>query len=178
MQTDSQTLPNKLTLPKLPKNVTFLPQGKSKWRQGLYTLVNPAKYLGDPNRIVFRSSWEQEAFRICDLNPNVLEWGSEILIIPYLIPNFKNPSGRPREKRYIPDLYVVTQESNGTVSRKVIEIKPYKQTLRSKSRNPNTKMYEDYTYAINQLKWQAAQSWCDARGIQFIVTTERELFGK
>lgn len=151
--------------------------GTSAWKQGLYTPLNPEKYIGDPTKITYRSSWEQEAFKVCDTNPNVLEWGSEILIIPYFVPNMRHPENTPREKRYIPDLYVVTQNAQGVISKKVIEIKPYKQTKRSRAKKASTKLYEDYTYEINQLKWEAARAWCDARGMEFIVTTERELFG-
>lgn len=147
------------------------------WKKDFYQLKHPEKYLGDPSRVIFRSSWEEEAFKICDNNPYVLEWAAEFITIPYLVPNFKNPTAAPRRKRYIPDLYVVVQNKDKKVVKKLIEIKPLKQTRPSKSKNPRTKLYEDYTFTINQLKWQAAQEYCSRRGIEFIITTERELFG-
>lgn len=147
------------------------------WKKGLYKLTNPEKYLGDPNNIIYRSSWEEHAFKICDNNPNVLEWAAEFIVVPYFVPNIKNPTGNPIKRRYIPDLYLVVRESNNVIRKKIIEIKPHKQSQQSKSRNPRTRLYEDYTFAINQLKWEAAKNYCAKRNIEFIVTTERELFG-
>lgn len=146
------------------------------WKQGLYKLKNPHKYLGDPRQLKYKSSWEEEAFRVCDNNPHVLEWAYEFIKIPYLMPSIRNPSGNPRAKIYIPDLYVVSSDGNGNVSRKVIEIKPYKQTRKSRSKNPNVSLYENHVHMMNQLKWQAAKAYCDANGIEFLVVTENELF--
>ena len=85
--------------------------------------------------------------------------------------------GNATTKIYIPDLYVVTQDGGGNVAKKLIEIKPYKQTQKPRARKPSTRLYEERTYIINQLKWKAARSWCEARNIEFVITTERELFG-
>ena len=46
----------------------------------------PKKYKGDPNNIICRSSWERKFCHWCDLNENVLEWGSEEFWIPYRSP--------------------------------------------------------------------------------------------
>ena len=146
------------------------------WKQKLYELVHPEKYIGDPRKLIYKSSWEQEAFKVCDNNPYVLEWGYEIAPIPYAVPSRENPQVS-RIKKYFPDLYIVTQNETGVITKWMIEIKPLKQTQRGRSRNPRTRMYEDYTWTVNQLKWQAAKSWCDLRNIKFEVTTEKELFG-
>ena len=37
-------------------------------------------------------------------------------------------------------------------------------------------MYENYTYVINQCKWEAARKWCDKHGYKFLILTEKELF--
>ncbi|MFM2010951.1 MAG: hypothetical protein RLZZ479_1342, partial [Bacteroidota bacterium] len=34
------------------------PSKKSTYRQGYYVLNNPDKYIGDPTKIIYRSSWE------------------------------------------------------------------------------------------------------------------------
>jgi hypothetical protein len=146
------------------------------WKQKLYTLNHPEKYIGDPKKLIYKSSWEQEAFKICDNNPYVLEWGYEIVPIPYVVPSKQNPAKR-QIKQYIPDLYVVSNDGNGNTTKWMIEIKPFKQTRPGRSRNPKNRLYEDYIYTINQLKWAAAEVWCKERGIKFKVTTERELFG-
>ena len=148
-----------------------MPRG---WKKGHYTVLHPKKYIGDVLDVIYRSSWEQEAFKICDNNPYVLEWGSEIIKIPYFVPTQR---GTPRQKIYVPDIYVVTQNAHGDVHRKLIEIKPYKQTQPTRAKKPATRLYEQKTLAINKLKWAAAVEWCSTRNIEFLVTTERELFG-
>lgn len=146
------------------------------WKQNLYTLKNPEKYLGDSRKLIYKSSWEEEAFKVCDNNPYVLEWAYEFIIIPYVIPNQRNPNGTPKVKRYIPDLYVMSDDGTGKISRKIIEIKPLNQTRKSRSKNSRTRLYENNVYMINQLKWSAARAYCEQRGIEFIITTEKELF--
>ena len=37
----------------------------------------PNKYKGDANNIICRSSWERRFCSWCDLNENIIEWGSE-----------------------------------------------------------------------------------------------------
>jgi hypothetical protein len=149
-----------------------------KWKQATkpFPLRNPQKYLGDIRQLKYKSSWEEEAFKVCDNNPYILEWGYEIIDILYVIPSIKT-MGKLQVKKYKPDLYVVVQNENGTVNKKLIEIKPFKQTKKSRSRNPRIKLQEDYIHGINTLKWNAAVEWCKERNIEFLVVTERELFG-
>ena len=82
----------------------------------------PRKYKGDPNNIICRSSWERKFCRWCDLNENILEWGSEEFCIPY-----RSPVDR-RVHRYFPDFIIKVREQTGDVKRYVIEVKPKKQT--------------------------------------------------
>lgn len=147
------------------------------WKKGFYKLENPDKYIGDPSRVIYRSSWEQVAFKICDNNPYVLEWAAELIKIPYLAPASPMNPKKMIQKFYIPDLYVVLQNEHGEVVKKIIEIKPLKQTRPSRARNPRTKLYEDFTYVINSLKWKAAENYCEARNIEFEIATEKNIFG-
>ena len=146
------------------------------WKQALYELKHPEKYIGDPKKLIYKSSWEQEAFKFCDNNPHILEWAYELIPITYTIPSRTNPN-KKRIKKYIPDLYVVSNDGEGKVTKWIIEIKPYKQTKPGRSRNPKNRMYEDYVYMTNQLKWAAAKAWCDERDIKFEIVTEKSLFG-
>ena len=41
---------------------------------GFYTPRYPQKYLGDPENIQFRSSWEAAFMQFADLNPNIMQW--------------------------------------------------------------------------------------------------------
>ena len=143
------------------------------WRQGEYTPNNPEKYKGDLSNIIYRSSWELEAFEFCDNNKNVLFWSSEEIVIPYAMP-MANGSVRPA--KYYPDLYMEYKRADGKIARDLIEIKPHKQTQVSKSRNPKNKMYENAVHFKNQLKWEAARAWCGQNGLTFRILTEKEQF--
>ena len=54
--------------------------------KGKYITRNSAKYRGDYRNIIYRSSWELKFMKYCDMNPNILEWGSEEIVIPYRSP--------------------------------------------------------------------------------------------
>ena len=68
--------------------------------QGKYRASFPRKYKGDPNNVIYRSSWEYKFMKWCDATPTVQEWGSEEIIIPYISP----VDGK--RHRYFPDFYV------------------------------------------------------------------------
>ncbi len=131
----------------------------------------PNKYKGNPNNIICRSSWERKFCRWCDLNENVLEWGSEEFWIPY-----KSPVDN-RVHRYFPDFIIKVREKTGELKTYVIEVKPKRQTIPPKQKARVTKSYinEVKTYAVNQAKWKAADEFCKDRMIQFKVITEDEL---
>lgn len=144
------------------------------YKQAKYTLKNKEKYLGDSSLLVFKSSWEQRAFEFCDNNINVLFWGYEIFEIPYMKPLEKGF----RPAKYYPDLYIEYINKSNEVIKELIEIKPNKQTKKSRSRNTIRKLQEDYVYQVNISKWQAAEKWCKARGITFSIATENGIFMK
>lgn len=145
---------------------------ENKYKQGLYKLKNPSKYKGDPHNIFYRSSWELRAFKWLDDNPHVIEWGSEEIVIPYVSP-IDN-----RQHRYFPDLIVKVKDSKGTVQIYVIEIKPYAQTQEPKVKKNVTKTYinEVCTWGVNSAKWKAAKAYCEHRGWEFKLMTEKNLF--
>ena len=89
---------------------------------GKFKPKNYKKYKGDPTKIFYRSLWERRFMVYCDNNPNIIEWGSEELIIPYISPLDKKPH------RYFPDFYIKYVNGNGQTVREVIEVKPKKQT--------------------------------------------------
>ena len=57
-----------------------------KWHQGRYRLMNPDKYVGDPDNITFRSSWERVMCKWLDETDHILKWQSEEQRIPYMSP--------------------------------------------------------------------------------------------
>jgi hypothetical protein len=132
----------------------------------------PRKYKGDPNNIICRSSWERKFCRWCDLNENILEWGSEEFCIPY-----RSPVDR-RVHRYFPDFIIKVREQTGDVKRYVIEVKPKKQTrppVQTTKKRTKTYINEVKTYAINEAKWKAADEWCKDRLLEFKIITEDQL---
>ena len=132
----------------------------------------PRKYKGDPNNIICRSSWERKFCRWCDLNENILEWGSEEFCIPY-----RSPVDR-RVHRYFPDFIIKVKEQTGDVKRYVIEVKPKKQTrppVQTTKKRTKTYINEVKTYAVNEAKWKAADEWCKDRLLEFKIITEDQL---
>jgi len=101
-----------------------------------------------------------------DRNPDILEWGSEELIIPY-----KSPVDG-RFHRYFPDFIVKTKDRT-----LIIEVKPEAQTKPPAQRKRITKQYitEVTTYGVNQAKWKAAHEYCKDRGWEFKIITETHL---
>ena len=139
-------------------------------KKSLFRPHNPRKYKGDVRNIICRSSWEYIFCSWCDLNENIIEWGSEEFFIPY-----RAPDGRVR--RYFPDFIMKVRENSGDIKTYVIEVKPAKQTRRPKPRKKVTKsyLYECKTYEVNQAKWKAASEWCKDRQVEFKIVTEKEL---
>ena len=139
--------------------------------KGKYHPINPKKYKGNPTNIIYRSLWERTFMRYCDTNENVLEWFSEEIYIPYLDPTTN------KIRRYFPDFYVKIKESNGSIKKYLIEIKPKKQTIEPVPQKRRTKgyIYEVYEYAKNQAKWEAAKEFCADRQWEFKILSEQDL---
>ena len=129
------------------------------------------KYKGDYTNIIYRSLWELKFMKYCDSNQNILEWGSEEIIIQY-----KSPLDN-RYHRYFPDFYIKVKENTGQIKKMIIEIKPKKQCIEPKVQKIKTKSYvrEVCEYVKNQAKWEAATDFCKDRMMDFRVLTESEL---
>ncbi len=139
--------------------------------KGRFQPSNIEKYRGDHRTIIYRSLWERKFMVYCDRNENILEWGSEEIIIPYRSPL----DGRIH--RYFPDFYIKVRESNGSIQRYIIEVKPKKQCIEPKVQKQRTKTYirEVAEYAKNQAKWKAATEYGKDRLFQFKILTEDNL---
>ena len=135
--------------------------------KGIYRPTNPKKYVGDPNRIVYRSLLERRFMLYCDRNEDIIAWASEEVPIKYYSPLDK------RVHRYFPDFIVKTS----TGKKYIIEIKPYKQCFQPKTPKKKTKafMRESFEYIKNQAKWKAAKAYCEDKGFEFKIMTEKEL---
>lgn len=139
--------------------------------KGRFFPKNIHKYRGDYKNIIYRSSWELKFMKYCDERSNILEWGSEEIVIPY-----RSPLDN-RVHRYFVDFYVKVKDSNNTIKKYLIEIKPKKQTVEPKipKRKSKSYVYEVTEYVKNQAKWSAAKDFCLDRNWQFMVLTEDNL---
>jgi len=145
-----------------------------KTYKGRFKPKNPSKYKGDVTDITFRSSWELRLMRWLDSHPDIIAWGSEVLVIPYEDPI----TGKIR--RYFTDFWVQKKNPDSSINTIVIEVKPLKETFPPAKQQKNTKRYiaESQTYETNTAKWQAAERYCAERGWKFVIMTEKQLFGK
>ena len=134
---------------------------------GKYKIKKPEKYAGNPNKVVYRSLWERQAFKWCENNPKVKLWNSEEIVVPY------KSSVDKKLHRYFVDL-LIQMDNKETY---LIEIKPKNQTIPPKTRSRKTKKYinEIVTYAKNQDKWEAATKFAKHKGWKFQVWTEETL---
>jgi hypothetical protein len=138
---------------------------------GRFTPKNPQKYIGDPNNIIYRSSWECKVMSWLDINDDVISWNSEETIIPY-----KSPVDG-KWHRYFPDFLIKVKTKDGKLKTMMLEVKPKKQTQPPEPRKRITKQYinEVTTWGVNQAKWIAANEYCLDRGWEFKLITEDHL---
>ena len=128
------------------------------------------KYKGDPTKVIYRSMWELRFMKYCDKTPNILEWSSEEVIIPY--------RGLDRRvHRYFPDFWIKYKNAKGQIVKEIIEVKPKAQTKKptKKCKHYGKYLREARTYAINRAKWEAAEEYCLDRGYKFRIITEDHL---
>ena len=107
----------------------------------------------------------------CDTSVNIIEWGSEEIIIPYLSP------WDGRLHRYFPDFYIKVRQADGSLKKMIIEVKPKKQCSPPKEPKRKTRRYlgEVKTWGINEAKWKYATEWCNKNGMEFKILNEDHL---
>ena len=134
--------------------------------KGKFRPKNRSKYKGDPDNITYRSLWERQVMKSLDENPNIVEWASEEIVIPYRSPI----DGKMH--RYFPDFYVKTSIGEQWL----IEVKPKVQTKPpKKSKSRSRYLREVKTWGVNQAKWEAAESICKKHGWKWNIWTEDEI---
>lgn len=138
-----------------------------KFSQGRFTPENPGKCMNNGNP-VYRSSWELVFMQMCDRHPHIVQWGSEVLKIPYV-----NPL-TGKSTVYIPDFLIIYMDKNGKTHSEVIEVKPKQQTMVEHARTRHDMLHA----TVNKAKWLAAYEWCMRKGLKFRVITEDEIFVK
>ena len=140
--------------------------------KGKYIPINPKKYIGNSSQIIYRSLWERKLMVYCDRNDNIIEWGSEEVIVPYRSP------WDGKMHRYFPDFYMKVKQNSGGIKKFIIEVKP-KAQCKEPTKTPKRKTRKWYkevqTWGINQAKWKSATDYCENRGMEFKILTEDHL---
>jgi hypothetical protein len=145
-----------------------------RYKQGKFVPKNPTKYIGDPTKIVYRSSWELKVMKRFDLASWVQRWSSETTIIPYISPIDNRPH------RYFVDFSLIVKDKEGNYITYLVEVKPFKETKEPINKGKNRQRYinEVMTYSVNQAKWKAARQYCEKKGWKFIIMTEKDILDR
>ena len=137
----------------------------ANFRQGIYTIKNPQKYVG-AGQPKYRSGWEMTFMMFLDNNDHIVQWASESISIPY-----RNPI-TGKQSMYVPDFIVTYRGRDNTLRAEMIEIKPKKQSIIEERQSQRDRAQ----VAINYAKWAEAQKWCRRNGLTFRVITEDQIF--
>lgn len=137
----------------------------AKFAKGYFDPQTPQKYVG-AKRPYYRSSWELAFMKMCDAHPNITQWASENIKIPYRHP----VTGK--HTVYVPDFTIIYNDKNGQNHMEVIEIKPGSQTTLESARGQAEKVQ----VMINMAKWTAANEWCQRKGVRFRVLNENHIY--
>ena len=149
---------------------------KPRGLTGKYKPAHPEKYKGDIRDVWYRSQLELSVMRYFDRHRDVVSWGSENTVIPYVKPT----DGATH--RYFPDFTAeVLDRETGEIRRLLIEVKP-----QSKLKPPKKKitragkptvwyLREVAEYAVNRAKFEAAERYCQNKGFEFMILTEKEI---
>lgn len=117
---------------------------------------------------------ERAVMAYFDACPNVLEWASETVVVPY---KYKVDN---KFHRYFVDFTAIITTKSGNTKRLLIEYKPFSQTAPPKKAKRETKktknrfLKESLTYIKNINKWEAAEIWAEKHNMEFIVITEKD----
>ena len=80
-----------------------------------------------------------------------------------------------------PDFYIKVKQADGGIKKMVIEVKP-KVQCKPPKKSPKRKTKRWYgevkTWGINEAKWKAAESYCEAKGWKWQIITEDTLVTK
>lgn len=147
------------------------PKKRGLYYQGFFHPKNPKKYLGDPTQIVFRSLLEWALMKKLDMDPRILEWSSENIVIPYRSPIDE------KIHRYFVDIYMKYYDRNNKLRKMIVEVKPEVQTIFPRQPKRKSKHYiqECKTWEVNQAKWAAATRYAKKMGMEFKIMTEYDI---
>jgi len=152
----------------MPKKRTF-----REFKQGQFKPSNREKCLNKTNP-EYRSGLEMKVMTVLDKNPNVLQWSSEQIIIPYIHPIKSAERGSPEYARYYADFYIKLKIGE-QIKELVVEVKPKRQCEKPTThgnKKTSTLLYENVMWAVNQAKWEAATAYCKKKNYIFVIINE------
>lgn len=165
----------------------------ASYLKGVFTPKHPEKCLNLNGKfptthktITFRSSYELIFANFCDLEENVIEWGSEIIEIPYILSEDAKPH------KYVTDFMLTVKTRSGEIEKWLIEVKPSTQVPKldecgqiifpqlKQGKKLTQKKIDNWQEMCNTLrknkeKWDQAKRWAKQHGYVFKVITEQEL---
>lgn len=147
-------------------------------------LKNPQKYSGNVRDIQLRSSWEIKFAIMLDKREDVLQWGSETIVIPYL---FESKPNTYTKHRYFTDFWMKVKDKDGNIKEYLIEIKPFHEMkmaleldeIQRPKRLTKSFIRKLHSAMKNKAKWEAAEKYCEqqrmlGKNIEFIILTEKD----
>jgi len=167
--------------------------GNSRTHQGYYTITNKQKYIGDPNKCIYRSGWELSFSKWCDFSPSVLKWSAEPTSVKYYDrtanldeckKNGLDPN-RPENwkiRNYNIDYWLQVDKGNNIIEKWFVEIKPKKDLVKptpplatSPLKVQRKFVNEAKIYLMNEAKWAAMKRHAEQYNCKFFVFTEDTL---
>lgn len=135
--------------------------------KGRYRIKNTEKYIGNIHNCIYRSSWERALMYWCDTSPKVTKWGVEYVKIPYVC----ETDGKLHT--YHIDFVI---KFNSIKQWFLVEVKPDKETRAPKpSKNRFKQIKEEFKWAKNNSKWNAATIYAGKKNMKFEIWTEHDL---
>lgn len=158
------------------------PNRRGRYKQGYYRPINVDKYRGNPDEIIYRSSWEHSFMKNLDTRDNVLAWSSEDIVIPYYSPldEMMDPPVYGKIRKYYIDFFFTKINADGTTQDYLVEVKPLAQvptevmniTGRKTKKKLMNYIKEAEVHLVNKAKFEAAISYAKERGAKFVIITE------
>ena len=142
-------------------------------KTGYYHVVNKNKLKNEKKVLFYRSGLEKKFMKNCDFSSSTIEWDYENIVIPYQkLYNI----GTKKINHYIIDFWI-KKIINGKIKEFLVEIKPYAFLSPPPYQKRVTKKYLELieNHSTNKSKWKAASSFCDDKGWEFAIVTEKDL---
>ena len=157
----------------------------SNYHQGLYIPKNKDKVLKLNNQggLYYRSGLEKKAMIFFDYSDKVIRWSAEGFKVDYVKTDWDNDKqGLVSSKHnYYPDFYYEMKKSDGSIVKVVAEVKPHSETVEPiLKENATVKQLKNFEYSLkmwnkNLSKWKYMIAFCEKKGFEFIIITDKFL---